>query len=230
MRLACLRRAVIAGLLAWAPGLALILASLLAGAAPPARPAENTPGRFDYYVLSLSWSPHYCTRPEARDEETQCESGRYGFVTHGLWPQHWSGAPEFCLTGEPKQVRRQIVDQYLPIMPSPRLIEHQWRKHGTCSGLSQEQYFAATRQAFEGFRVPRDFHEGRLVDADRRTLLTKLTGSNPGTPESAIALRCRGKDLAEVRICLSKGLTPIACGPHVRGSCPRQGIRVRPIR
>ena len=103
-------------------------------------------------------------------------------------------------------------------------------KHGTCSGLSQEQYFAATRQAFEGFRVPRDFHEGRLGDADRRTLLTKLTGSNPGTPESAIALRCRGKDLAEVRICLSKGLTPIACGPHVRGSCPRQGIRVRPIR
>ena len=34
-------------------------------------------------------------------------------------------------------------------MPSMGLIGHQWRKHGSCSGLSQKAYLDTTRAAFE---------------------------------------------------------------------------------
>ncbi len=55
------------------------------------------PGRFDYFLLTLSWSPAYCAThradPAARDE---CARHR-GFVAHGLWPQNENGSwPAFC--------------------------------------------------------------------------------------------------------------------------------------
>jgi ribonuclease T2 len=192
--------------------------------------ADDLPGHFDYYVLSLSWSPHYCALPQARDDALQCAQRRHGFVVHGLWPQGKRDAPAFCASNEPQQVNGQIVSRYLPIMPSPRLIEHQWRKHGTCSGLTQEDYFAAVGRAWDRFRVPAAFQDGRLARTDRDTLLGLIGAANPGLPPEAIALRCRGQDFAEARLCLSRDLRPVACGAGVRGSCPRNGLRVRPVR
>lgn len=88
------------------------------------RPARDSPGRFDHCVLSIFWSPHYCALPEARDDTQQCAHRRYGFVVHGLWPQRERDAPAFCRSRQPRMVKSPIVDRYLPIMPSPRLIEH----------------------------------------------------------------------------------------------------------
>jgi ribonuclease T2 len=214
--------------------LAAALAGLaLVGAVLPAVARDGgaaAAGSFDYYVMSLSWSPQYCAESTGRVDSQQCGSRKYGFVLHGLWPQYLRGSPEFCATDQPHRVKPQIVERYLPIMPSPKLIEHEWTRHGTCSGLSQEQYFAMAGRAFEDFRVPKEFDEGRLVATDSRTILAKLRVSNPRVPEQAIVLRCRGKDLSEVRICLSKDLAPIACGADIRGGCPREEVRVRPIR
>lgn len=195
----------------------------------PARADEAT-GRFHFYVLSLSWSPHYCALPEARNETLQCGSRRYGFIVHGLWPQGERESLAFCDSSQPRRVKNQIVSQYLPIMPSPRLIEHQWRKHGTCSGLTQEEYFATIGRAWKRFRVPAAFQNGSLIRTDRNTLLAKISEANPDVPREAVTLRCRGQDFAEARICLSRNLQPVACGTAVRSSCPRDGVRVRPVR
>ena len=208
---------------------ARVWALFLLGALVPCAALAELPGRFDYYVLSLSWSPHYCALPQARNDTLQCVEHRYGFVVHGLWPQGERDAPAFCDSGQPRQVKSQIVDRYLPIMPSPRLIEHQWRKHGTCSGLTQEEYFAAIGRAWERFRVPSAFQDGSLTRTDRNTLLQQISDANPGVPREAVALRCRGQDFAEARICLSRSLQPVVCGSAVRGSCPRN-VRVRPVR
>lgn len=208
---------------------AWLASALLLLVLSPAR-AGNDPGRFDYYILSLSWSPHYCALPEARDDALQCGGRRYGFVVHGLWPQRERGAPEFCRSSEPRQVKREIVEEYLPIMPRAGLIGHQWKKHGTCSGLTQQQYFASARRAWEGFRVPRALEDGSLARTDRRALLAKIREANPGIPPDAITLRCRGREFAEARICLSRELEPRACVAVGRGNCPPSGLRVRPVR
>ncbi len=42
---------------------------------------------FDYYVLSLSWSPTWCALEGDTRGSPQCdEAADYGWVLHGLWP------------------------------------------------------------------------------------------------------------------------------------------------
>ena len=42
----------------------------------------------------------------------------------------------------------------LDIMPSKRLIFHEYRKHGTCSGLGVDGYFDLARRLFESVKIP----------------------------------------------------------------------------
>ena len=51
-------------------------------------------GQYDYFLLSLSWSPSYCLIHQ--EDRIQCSRG-FGFVLHGLWPQNADGGyPENC--------------------------------------------------------------------------------------------------------------------------------------
>jgi ribonuclease T2 len=60
--------------------------------------ARRVSGKFDYYVLALSWSPTYCASRAGRRDRQQCGTGRgYAFVVHGLWPQYEKGWPDFAL-------------------------------------------------------------------------------------------------------------------------------------
>src|SRR5690606_33078804 len=89
---------------------------------------------YDFYVLSLSWSPTHCQMGGASANAQQCGSRQtHGFVVHGLWPQFEKGWPEFCDSREPKRVPEALLRDNLDIMPSGSLIGHQWRKHGSCS-------------------------------------------------------------------------------------------------
>ena len=64
---------------------ALLRQHALLGATEPA--AAQTPGDFDYYVFTLSWSPGFCDTGGAQKQPGQCASGAgAGFVVHGLWP------------------------------------------------------------------------------------------------------------------------------------------------
>lgn len=93
-------------------------------------------GDFDYYVLALSWSPTYCADDAKKGRDhLQCFSQKnYGFVVHGLWPQYNKGYPEYCDTRFRKPSPK-LVDQMLKYSPSKGLIHHEWKKHGTCTGL-----------------------------------------------------------------------------------------------
>src|SRR5215475_2239605 len=58
---------------------------------------QNEPGKFDFYLLSLSWSPTFCeTAGDRKSAQQQCGERPYSFVVHGLWPQYERGFPEFC--------------------------------------------------------------------------------------------------------------------------------------
>jgi ribonuclease T2 len=57
---------------------------------------QHQPGRFDFYVLALSWSPTFCQASAERGRQVsdQCGAERpYSFVVHGLWPQYERGFP-----------------------------------------------------------------------------------------------------------------------------------------
>src|ERR1700760_3775756 len=141
----------------------LVLSGLIAGRiATPAfaeDSRQNAPGAFDFYVLSLSWSPSYCAESEERGNggrSQQCNGRPFSFVVHGLWPQYESGYPEYCEQPSPR-LPRNIMTSMLDLMPAPGLIYNEWDKHGTCSGLSSKAYFETIRKARAAIKIPQEF-------------------------------------------------------------------------
>jgi ribonuclease T2 len=125
--------------------LLLVLVISGAGVAAKRKPRASS-GKFDYFLLALSWAPEYCATSGGAKDVRECGTGRkVGFVVHGLWPEANAGrGPESCGTASP--VGQSIVQAMLDYIPSASLIQHEWKTHGTCSGLSQADFFAAVRK------------------------------------------------------------------------------------
>lgn len=203
------------------------------------RRGADQPGQFDYYVLALSWSPSYCAGLDRDRYDPQCHSRdgkRYAFVLHGLWPQFDRGWPQDCQTQDRGFVPRPVANRMLDIMPSDRLVFHQYRKHGTCSGLGVDRYFALSRQLFEKVNIPERFRnvtDNRLfVSPD--ALMQEFRAANPDLKPDAIAVQCGGPGnrLREVRICLDKQGSFRACGRNEdqRKLCTANSMYVPPVR
>ena len=111
---------------------------------------RNVAGQFDYYALVLSWSPSYCSGVQSDGYNPQCDRSdgkRYNFVLHGLWPQYApKGWPQDCPVRGRAFVPRPVINSMLDIMPSDKLVIHEYRKHGTCSGMEPTQYFELARK------------------------------------------------------------------------------------
>ncbi len=192
----------------------------------------SAPGTFDYYVLVLSWTPSYCRSDGRERHDPQCESSTpHGFMLHGLWPQYQKGWPENCHTAKRPWVSRQVIEGMRDIMPSKNLIIHEYRTHGTCSGLDPAQYFAAARRLYERVSVPARFLAG---DADRVSspgeIEREFLGANPWLTPDMISIACRGADLLDIRVCFGRDLSPRNCGDNEdqKRLCPARSITVPP--
>jgi ribonuclease I len=128
------------------------LIALSAGLATSAAPAgwHDKPGAFDYYALVLGWAPSYCRSEGRFRHDGECGTSKpRAFVLHGLWPQYAKGWPEDCPTGRRPWVPSHVIDEMRDLMPSKSLIIHEYRTHGTCSGLEPAQYFGVARELYE---------------------------------------------------------------------------------
>ena len=189
-------------------------------------------GAFDFYVLSLSWSPSYCAAEGADANAEQCGARRpFAFVVHGLWPQYEQGYPEFCSARQPGRVPKTLAEAYRDIVPSVGLMGHQWRKHGSCSGLSQNAYFSLLREARERISVPSTLsrpQEWRTISPEE--VEQQFLAANPGLDSSGIAVTCDGRYLREVRICMTRELEFRACEEVDRKACRQRNVLMPPVR
>lgn len=197
-------------------------------------PRQSAPGQFDFYVLALSWSPSYCAaaaeRAPQRTPEQQCAGRPFHFVVHGLWPQYERGSPSYCQVPAPR-LNRAIVGEMLDLMPSPRLIFHQWDRHGTCSGLSASAYFETVRKARAVVKIPGDYLElDKPMMVNPGDVAAAFIKANPGMTEANIAVSCDSKRLNEVRICLSKDFSFRDCAEVTRRSCRRDRVAMPAVR
>ncbi len=215
----------------------LALAALLAasGGAVAQDRRQNAPGQFDFYVLSLSWSPSFCEQAGergggGRSAQIQCGGRPFSFVVHGLWPQYERGFPDYCQRPAPR-LNRAIVSSMLDLMPAPGLIFNEWDKHGTCSGLSARAYFETIRKARSAVKIPDEYiglQETRMVTPGE--IKDAFLKSNAGLGAAAISVTCDSKRLSEVRICMTKSLEFRACEEIERRSCRRDRIAMPPVR
>ena len=201
----------------------------------PAAEAGGKPGKFDYYVLALSWSPTYCAGAGRHRNEPQCASERgYAFVLHGLWPQYRKGWPEHCRTKRKPWVPKKLINEMLDIMPSPKLVIHEYKKHGTCSGFDPAGYYAVSRQLFESIKIPARYLRPRApILIAPHEIEADFVKTNLAMDRSMIAVSCgRSKRLREVRICFSKDLKLTPCGENERQSklCRLNKIVMPPVR
>lgn len=208
---------------------ALVLSALLACLPASARQL-NRPGDFDFYVLSLSWSPSYCEAEGGRADRAQCGGRPYAFVVHGLWPQYERGFPEWCRTDQPR-APETIVRAMLDIMPAPGLVRHEWEKHGSCSGMTAQGYFAKLRAARARVAIPPVF----VGPADYRMVSTAdveraFQAANPGLPADAISVTCDLRRLREVRICMTTDLRFRPCPEIERRGCRNPRVAMPPVR
>jgi ribonuclease T2 len=112
----------------------------------------------DSYVLALSWSPQHCSTVDvnSKTHELQCKLNKFGFVVHGLWGQN-DKAQKKC--DQPRNcgsstVTDEIIKKAICIMPGVPLIQGQWQKHGTCTGMTQDQYFDKTIELWDSIVKP----------------------------------------------------------------------------
>jgi ribonuclease T2 len=182
-------------------------------------------------MLVLSYAPDFCAEPGGNKDPRECGSGRHvGFIVHGLWPQGETGrGPENC--GPARPVSEDIVRTMLRYIPTPSLIQHEWRAHGTCSGLDAPSYFALLRKARDSVKIPDDLNQpGAQLSISPADIESRMAGANQSFNRESFRVSCyRDNSLQEVRVCLNKDLSPRACTASA-GQCPVNTVTLEPVR
>ncbi len=209
-------------------------AALLAAVSPACARERGQAGEFDYYALVLSWSPTYCEGRGRNDDSPQCNGGRpFAFVLHGLWPQYERGWPQNCRLRKRPWVPRPLIDSMLDIMPSPRLVIHEYKKHGTCSGLSPEGYYDLSRRLYDRIKIPARFRGPKdAITVSPAEVEAAFLEANPKLKPEMISIVCRRGRLSELRICFSRDQRLRVCGRNENQArlCSAEKITMPPVR
>ncbi len=191
-------------------------------------------GKFDYYDLVLSWSPSYCETGGSQRRDPQCTSTRsYAFVLHGLWPQYKNGWPEYCPLAKKPWVSKELIQSMLDIMPSKKLIIHEYKKHGTCSGYGPKNYYKASRILYDKVKIPpRYIGPQKPLYLSPKEIEDDFLTANPKMKPEMISIVCGKRRLREVRICFTKKGFLTACGDNERQSklCRLPKVYLPPVR
>jgi ribonuclease T2 len=188
---------------------------------------------FELYIMSMSYQPEFCHKhedfPGCRKPENFWKSH---LTIHGMWPEFKDGTwPQFCTTEE---LDNATIAPLLPLMehlwPNVKALQptaqhffdfwkHEWSKHGTCSGLTQLQYFDAALHHFvDTPSIIADNYGGTINKADLLQAYKSNTTDDGDDDVGDVILACQAKHwLSEVRICI--GVTPNGAPTH-RVPCP----------
>jgi len=206
-----------------------LIAALCLLAAPLA--AQHRAGEFDYYVLSLSWSPSWCAIEGDARNSPQCDASEdHGWILHGLWPQYEYSYPANCPSSFRNPSRRD-TRAMADIMGTSGLAWHQWNKHGKCSGLNADDYFALSRKAYGLINRPAVFRQlDRSVTLPATVVEDAFLAANPGLEADQITITCKRDYIQEARICMTRDLELRRCGEDVIRDCGLTDALLDPIR
>jgi ribonuclease T2 len=196
-------------------------------------------------LLALSWHNGFCG---THRNKTECKKSlfgnkEYGFVLHGLWPQpknlaycgvnkkivgmdknrQWSKMPNIGLS-------EKSIQDLAVIMPAiaSGLQNHEWYKHGTCSGMNSTEYFAKASTyttQFNNSKVAKYINDNRgkiIILKDIKSLMSGSFGVNSA---EKIDMVCDNGILTEIRLNLggsdSSLAKALASGSNTKSSCQR---------
>jgi ribonuclease T2 len=193
---------------------------------------QSTPGMFDYYSLTLLWSPSYCAEHEGGPGA--CRGIRHmGFVLQSLAPMFETGLwPEYCTEQTLSSLDRTTYATLYPAMP---LMERNWAQHGTCTDLSPASFFQLGKDLISALHIPSAFiNPDQPFKATREDITKAFLGANPDISENELAVNCNDRYFTSVHVCYDKtGTSPAPCGARelatAAKSCPAS-FTVRSVR
>jgi ribonuclease T2 len=184
----------------------------------------------DMYVFAYSWQPEFCyNQPSYTGCATPKDYWKKYFTLHGLWPQYSAGGyPQSCTTEAfntsiPNAVGYNDMITYWPNVKVAEsdptydsFWEHEWSKHGTCSGLSQYDYFSKTLSLIKSFGTP-----ASVTNAVGSTLSASTLRNNFGGSSYA-SLQCNaGSYLVGVYTCWNQNNGT----PTTQRACPSDVLK-----
>jgi ribonuclease T2 len=105
----------------------------------------------NYNILALTWLPGYCV---SEFNKPICNSNfrskiNYNFIAHGLWMsnKNCTSKYNFCkseigIESLSEEVKMNLMKYMTSSNLKKDFIEYQWKKHGSCSGQSPDEYFS----------------------------------------------------------------------------------------
>lgn len=180
----------------------------------------DTPGKFDYYIAAFSWNSGWCKVDGDYKNANQCKMGSgLAFTMHGLWPQNKEGWPEFCQSNTPNPSRSDTKNM-VSLFGSSGSAWHQWDKHGRCSGLSYQEYYALTQKIFDGFHQPAILNAiEQPLQVTSQVIEDAIIEANPKLSSASIAVICKKGEFVEARICYDRDFEPMACLGNAADDC-----------
>ncbi len=147
----------------------IVISSVVVASATVATSTVQAASPVENYALAISWEPEFCYSNQSKPECQSQTSSRWDashFSLHGLWPQSGS----YCGVSAADQANDQAgkwtllpavvlqasTEQELTVeMPGTQsdLERHEWTEHGTCSGYTQQNFFAPTLSMLDGINA-----------------------------------------------------------------------------
>ena len=200
---------------------------------------------FDYYVFAQSISVEACLQTVNSDKALTLLSAADCYTVpknaniigaHGLWPSLFTDSqkPAYC-SDDPLAFdqlstgsREMLREYYTPF--SLRLLEHEWAKHGTCSGTSQQKYFDGVISYYEKLSEPAK----TIIVALGKTLSYKeIIDAYQDAGTGTVELQCRESKadqtqyLTQVATLWGKDNKPITLErPEVKQCAENQPIQI----
>ncbi|HEX4694821.1 ribonuclease T2 family protein [Sphingomonas sp.] len=178
------------------------------------------------YTLAITWAPQYCRNggftPAARFE---CGSGnRFAFTLHGLWPdgvgKDW---PQYCAATPilpPATVKNMLCKT-----PSAQLVQHEWAKHGTCTGLTPVAYFGKSSRLYARLRYP-DMNALSRGPLTVGQFVAAFAAANPRIPANAVRVTASRGWLDELWLCLDTRLAYTRCRAGTGGLAANASLKI----
>jgi len=169
---------------------------------------------FSFFVFSSEWAGSVCESNNCNDDKGVSDTF---WNIHGLWPSDGTINPNYCTEEkfDPSQLKNisdKLNKYWSGLYASQNTFHsHEWTKHGTCSRMTQNQYFSTVIKLAETLDIystlaKHGITPGASYDCNK---ITSVIKQEYGVEAFNVTLT--GGNLSSIEMCVDLKLNPVDC-------------------
>jgi len=201
-------------------------------------------GQFDFYVFQQTWPPGFCMNQAFPGCLAPTDYMTKHLTVHGLWPNYnapQSGHdwPQCCDSPYGPDVNYTVFNQLSapmhqywpdeksfdwPNYKTSAFLQHEWGKHGTCTGLDQYTYYSGVFTIEQSLDTPQFIQD----NVGQQVALSDLFNAYATTQcqelsTCEVSFNCKNANLVSVTTCWSQDRSqriPCPYAVWMNDNCP----------